>query len=143
RGACLQVADWRAAERSEDAVDLPILAERTGHAAISAVAAPRELVYETELQVVAAVESRRSPVAPELTRRVPQKNGAAVAVVVGRIVHRLAQGVRALDQQSVRERLVQRHLQRVVLRVQALAPGIDGNDASERGERAARRSAAE
>ena len=118
-----------AAERAEDAVDLPVADDRFRGVAVAVVALPRQLVHEAKLQVVPAVEPGRRPVAPEFAGCVPRERRPAVVVA---FVHRFAERVRALAHEPVREGLVERDLQRVVLRFQTHTPGIDRNGASDR-----------
>ena len=78
---------------------------------------------------MAAIEAGRRPVAPQLARRVPGQGGAAVGIRA--VVHRLAQGVGALEHEALGERLVQRDLQRLVLGRQPRAPRVDRLNAAE------------
>ena len=87
------------------------------------------MVDEAKLQVVPAVEPSRRPITRDLARRVVAQRRSAIVVA---FVHRLAERVRAFEHEPVREGLVERDLQRVVLRFQTHTPGIDRNGASDR-----------
>ena len=119
-----------AAERRQHAVDLPVADDRLRDVVVAAaVALPGQRIDEAQLEVVPAIEAGRRPVAAQLARRVPGQRRAAVVVA---LVHRLAERVGALEQQAVRERLVERDLQRLVVGLQPIAPRVDRDDAPER-----------
>src|SRR5262249_54696064 len=60
-----------AAERRKDTVDLPVVCEGFREAPVFPRALPRQGIDEPELEVVAAIEARRRPVAIQFARRVP------------------------------------------------------------------------
>src|SRR4029453_16444358 len=133
--------EGRTGEPGNRAVQLPVAQNRLRDALVASVALPWQRIREAELEVVPPVETSRRPVAPELAGRIPGQRRTAISI--GAIVHGLAEGVRTLEHEALREGLVEGHLQRLVLGRQPRAPGVDRLDAPEGEVRTAGVTAAE